>query len=294
MSQIYNTFVGWDQVPHQICFAWTSGVARNEADPIFTYLAKLIWRCTRLNSTRVLLCQNIPYVSNNFRYSSILIITTRSVSYLVCKCLFCLIMKIHEVNHKTILRLTFKQLTACIGYPWLCTIHKWHTWFSPAFETFLYLKVFIATSLAFEGTTSATWPASGGTTSDDVVHPWCQSIVPFCYFTFEFIAVKPDAVLGQICKQQTFQMLYSNWPIKDLLLVLWCNKFYYHIIQWKYSDSVLPRSLTSGGGILNNRLLLKNNSLLFSLLFPGNVCGAGIRLWWRGQNRDRGISPVPQ
>ena len=30
--------------------------------------------------------------------------------------------------------------------------------------------------------------------------------------------------------------------------------------------------LTSGG-IFNNRLLFKNNRLLFSLLFSGNVCG---------------------
>ena len=40
-------------------------------------------------------------------------------------CLQVFARQIDEVNHKTILRLTFKQLAACLGYSWLwkCTIH---------------------------------------------------------------------------------------------------------------------------------------------------------------------------
>ena len=46
----------------------------------------------------------------------------------------CLIRQIDEVNHKTILDLTFKQLVACLGYLWLCTTHTLYMSFAPAFK----------------------------------------------------------------------------------------------------------------------------------------------------------------
>ena len=47
----------------------------------------------------------------------------------------CLILQLHEVNHKTILDLPFKQLVASLGYLWPCKIRlkfrlnfKWLYW----------------------------------------------------------------------------------------------------------------------------------------------------------------------
>ena len=44
---------------------------------------------------------------------------------------------------------------------------------------------------------------AGGQTASGEAPPveGSQRIVPFCYFTFQFIVVKPDVVLGQICQQ---------------------------------------------------------------------------------------------
>ena len=78
-----------------------------------------------LDEVEFMKCFIIPQVPTNFRYNSIRVMMIQSLSFLFTS--ICLIIQIHELNHKTILGLTFKHLVACLGYLWPSTIYTLYT-----------------------------------------------------------------------------------------------------------------------------------------------------------------------
>ena len=91
----------------------TSDVGRSKAEPNITWPGKtnLMLDAVEFNN-----CFIIPKHTSS---SNQLQIQQRAVSLFASACL---ILQIHEINHKTILDLPFKQLVASLGYLWPCKI----------------------------------------------------------------------------------------------------------------------------------------------------------------------------